>query len=1278
MKKIENTSVSDSINSVISEKIEMMKNESFPISKKDNCEKNNNNNYNNTDQLNIKDNTYGFEAKQMEKSHNLFKIYKKIDIRNNKNRQQIIKAIEEKTKGMKSEILNSKLVLKQELLTKNNSLIDSANKSIRSINSLFNDFKLYLKNNPDKIYQLTQIKAKVKENNFKNNKINTIKNNEELSEASNVNRLKYDLNCVKREYNLPILINNSSNIGFSQNTNNIGSQFNFNQALNTLNTNTIGNSNFDINLCKTNINNNQTNFNNNGNTNEISKCQNFFNFDFEFTNNAKTNKPNLILDNKDVICDLKVPRKLSNPYNNCNLQLNNKDREENENDILNNNLLIPNNNTNLTNLFSTPIKKSTNIEMPANILFKKKPEIEINTNKNLLDKNFKSIFQNENISNLVKKEDNLLSKKRKKEENENLEENSENSFEIHSKKYSEKRMDLNTSETISNIPDIPDIDDNLKNNLTDNSDHISEIDKIHLNLYNQEEFSNNDENNKVNVNTYMHKTNNYENNDFEIIEKNVKKEFIDNFNQSIAFDKNHKNSFTVNNDINQFGIEIVNGKLKEFEIKKSTPKTQFNNIKFELNDYKNNPPLFNSINSEKLLELLLKNINFNNNQYIVNNIYLNNDNIRNLDNNYLISSSHNLIQNSNNISNLNNFNNLNNINNSNNINSLNNFNLLNNFNNSNCINTNVKNQIYADNTNLCYYNKNSILPRNIDDNYHNFSNNLINNLRKANNSLNENGTNFQYEVNKDFKNTITKEEIPLFLDCLQLLKDAYNEFEIIIKNEIEEKTFFNIFISEKVGSTNNEKIEKSLYFIINNLNLGKTLFKNEFEELNPMEISINFNNVYPLLKFLTIVIKKVFNLYIDSKYNLINYEKIKSESNLSPINFVDNIKTKNENISICNFTPSNLNSNSNYLISPEETLKSFYINLNLDTNFTNFQQFKNTIIMIKELINSANLKKKYDVYKMSSLTNFEIAERKKRVKNRSLLNENREISDLMKDNKSNDVYKYSIQNNDCSKKNKKNDTNESNSRAKYQMFSAEEKSKAIALSNQIGIKQTSIFMNVPIKSLKRWLLYGPNRLKGGGRKIKDPVMEQQLIEWYNTEVSKGRVIAVEELKDKALSLTKCKEFLASKGWVEKIRKKYNLVFKVVPKAKSVKSEIKNEQMLNSLNSTNKINELENQRSENTKISSYTKTEDNLKNTQYFTEENKDNYMFDNNLYSTDNNNTNSINKVKIESEIIDENTHITNEVFGKIDKIIMASNNNSNMIDKKYNDDKSKNTKIEC
>lgn len=73
-------------------------------------------------------------------------------------------------------------------------------------------------------------------------------------------------------------------------------------------------------------------------------------------------------------------------------------------------------------------------------------------------------------------------------------------------------------------------------------------------------------------------------------------------------------------------------------------------------------------------------------------------------------------------------------------------------------------------------------------------------------------------------------------------------------------------------------------------------------------------------------------------------------------------------------------------------------------------------------------------------------------------------------------------------------------RHKYRMLATDLKRKAVHLANEKGPRYSSLFYQVPLKSLKRWIKVGCERKKGGGRKTKDPQMERALYKWYKNEV----------------------------------------------------------------------------------------------------------------------------------------------------------------------------------
>ena len=112
---------------------------------------------------------------------------------------------------------------------------------------------------------------------------------------------------------------------------------------------------------------------------------------------------------------------------------------------------------------------------------------------------------------------------------------------------------------------------------------------------------------------------------------------------------------------------------------------------------------------------------------------------------------------------------------------------------------------------------------------------------------------------------------------------------------------------------------------------------------------------------------------------------------------------------------------------------------------------------------------------------------------------------------------------------------------RYNILTLEQKKKLVELSKQSNAKVISKKFGVPLKSLKRWLLLGVERKKGAGRKEKDPEMESLLYEWYNEfHVNKKNYITSKVLKNKALELSNYKDFVASKDWLNKFKRKYNV------------------------------------------------------------------------------------------------------------------------------------------
>ena len=115
-------------------------------------------------------------------------------------------------------------------------------------------------------------------------------------------------------------------------------------------------------------------------------------------------------------------------------------------------------------------------------------------------------------------------------------------------------------------------------------------------------------------------------------------------------------------------------------------------------------------------------------------------------------------------------------------------------------------------------------------------------------------------------------------------------------------------------------------------------------------------------------------------------------------------------------------------------------------------------------------------------------------------------------------------------------------RKHYFMFSAEAKKFCLDLlqNEKIPFEVIIKMARVPRKSLRRWSLVGIYRKKGCGRKIRDPIMEQNLLNWYKESLNKKIFPTAKLIREKAIELSGDKNFLASKGWLEKLKKKYDI------------------------------------------------------------------------------------------------------------------------------------------
>ena len=53
-------------------------------------------------------------------------------------------------------------------------------------------------------------------------------------------------------------------------------------------------------------------------------------------------------------------------------------------------------------------------------------------------------------------------------------------------------------------------------------------------------------------------------------------------------------------------------------------------------------------------------------------------------------------------------------------------------------------------------------------------------------------------------------------------------------------------------------------------------------------------------------------------------------------------------------------------------------------------------------------------------------------------------------------------------------------------------------------------------------------------------MEKALYKWYKSETNEGRLVTARKVKDMAIKMSTCQDFIASKGWLDKFKVRYKL------------------------------------------------------------------------------------------------------------------------------------------
>jgi len=136
-------------------------------------------------------------------------------------------------------------------------------------------------------------------------------------------------------------------------------------------------------------------------------------------------------------------------------------------------------------------------------------------------------------------------------------------------------------------------------------------------------------------------------------------------------------------------------------------------------------------------------------------------------------------------------------------------------------------------------------------------------------------------------------------------------------------------------------------------------------------------------------------------------------------------------------------------------------------------------------------------------------------------------------------------------------------RGKYKVYTEAEKSTILNFMMKHGMQKTlEIFSNnthkITKRKLKSWV-DSQYKVKGvKGRKTNDPNRDQTLYEWCLAfQKDNGRAPTRKEATQKALELSEDSSFQASKGWLDKFSRKYNIEFtplKIIPPKNKKKND----------------------------------------------------------------------------------------------------------------------------
>ena len=419
-----------------------------------------------------------------------------------------------------------------------------------------------------------------------------------------------------------------------------------------------------------------------------------------------------------------------------------------------------------------------------------------------------------------------------------------------------------------------------------------------------------------------------------------------------------------------------------------------------------------------------------------------------------------------------------------------------------------------------------------------------------------------------------------------ILKNRKNKM-FFSPSAIEMENNFNFETFMNNNSNNNEKMHINLDLELFNISEKKNIFDLNFE--NKLNEENNINDIFTL-KHANFFENIKNNNNLDTFGSGGNIQQEKNENNLNNIlsrqeknNLEIRINTsifssskENKNINLNETKPKKINTkNKKYKIqkilrpknletfsSLKKPFRTFHTKLTSKSNAIQIKKKLNKpkIFHIEKIFNKkeykeANEKEEANISRNHNLINkYKISLKKIKqiylnscLKIYSYLNDNNKYDE---NNLSNEEYISAIvhqvseiiRNRQISSS-KMNEilqvSDDDKYRKHYFMFSSEAKQFCLDLINKkkYPLDITMKMCKVPRKSLRRWCHVGCLRKKGCGRKTKNPRMEEQLVQWYNEIIKKNLNVTAKMIRDKAVEISNDKDFLASKGWLEKFKKK---------------------------------------------------------------------------------------------------------------------------------------------